>query len=336
VSDKAFIIGSGGWGTALGIVLSDKFGDIRLWEHDPAYAAQVNQARENLLYLKGVPIAPAMRFQSGPEGLSESDLVVVVAPSQYLRSAVASLLPQFKPGALCVVATKGVEQGSLMTMSQVVQDEARKHKVPTPRLVSLSGPSHAEEVGRRLPTTVVAAADKLSDALECQAHFNGPAFRVYTSEDHLGVELGGSLKNVIALAAGISDGLGLGDNAKAASMTRGLAEITRLGVALGAKPATFAGLTGMGDLAVTCMSRHSRNRSVGERLGKGESWVEIQKGMKMVAEGVPTSVSARELARKYHVEMPISEAVYQVVFEAKPASEALKDLMGRLPKGEAL
>jgi glycerol-3-phosphate dehydrogenase (NAD(P)+) len=335
VSDKAFIIGSGGWGTALGIVLSDKFSEVRLWEHDPAYAQQVNQSRENSHYLKGVRIADAMSFQNGPEGLGDSDVVVVVAPSQYLRSVVAGLLPHVKAGSLCVVATKGIEQGTLMTMSQVVQDEARKLRLPQPRLVSLSGPSHAEEVGRRLPTTVVAAAERLSDALECQSHFNGSSFRVYTSEDHLGVELGGSLKNVIALAAGISDGLGLGDNAKAAIMTRGLAEITRLGVALGAKPATFAGLTGMGDLAVTCMSRHSRNRSVGERLGKGEAWAEIQKGMKMVAEGVPTSVSARELARKYHVEMPISEAVYQVVFEGKPAEVALKELMGRLPKGES-
>lgn len=334
MNSKAFIIGSGGWGTALGMVLSERFGDVRLWEHDAAYAAEVERRRENFNYLKGVTLNSSMHFQSSGEGLPESELLVVVAPSQYLRGAVAKFLPQLVPGTLCVVATKGIEQGSLMTMSQVVEDEARKAKLFPLRIVTLSGPSHAEEVGRRLPTTVVAAGDKLADALECQRHFNGPAFRVYTSLDHLGVELGGSLKNVIALAAGVSDGLGLGDNAKAAIMTRGLAEITRLGVALGAKPATFAGLAGMGDMVVTCMSQHSRNRSVGERLGKGEKWPDIQKSMLMVAEGIPTCASARDLAKKYHVEMPLCEAVFQVVFEAKPASQALKELMGREPKGE--
>lgn len=334
MSEKAFIIGSGGWGTALGIVLSERFSDVRLWEYDPAYAAEVEKARENVHYLKGVRISDAMHFQSTTEGLAGADLLLIVAPSQYLRGAVAGLLPQMKPGALCVVATKGIEQGTSLTMSQVVEDEARKAKLPPLRLVTLSGPSHAEEVGRRLPTTVVAAADKLADALECQKYFSTSWFRVYTSEDHLGVELGGSLKNVIALAAGVADGLGLGDNAKAAIMTRGLAEITRLGVALGAKAATFSGLAGMGDLVVTCMSRHSRNRSVGERIGKGESWPEIEKSMKMVAEGVPTSRSARELAKKYHVEMPLCEAVYQVLFEGKAAAESMKELMGREPKGE--
>lgn len=335
MSDKAFIIGSGGWGTALGIVLSERFEDVRLWEHDAAYAAEVEKNRENVYYLKGVRLPAALHFQSNSDGLSEAELVLFVAPSQFLRAVAAKHLPQIKAGALCVVATKGIEQGSLMTMSQAVEDEARKLKLPALRMVTLSGPSHAEEVGRKLPTTVVAAADRLADALECQKYFNSPVFRVYTSEDHLGVELGGSLKNVIALAAGISDGLGLGDNAKAAIMTRGLAEITRLGVALGAKPATFAGLTGMGDLVVTCMSQHSRNRSVGERLGRGEAWVDIQKSMKMVAEGVPTTASARELAKKYHVDMPLCEAVFQVVFEGKPAAHALKELMAREPKGES-
>ena len=330
----AFVIGSGGWGTALGIVLSRSFERVLLFEHDPAYAAEVEKLRENIHYLKGVALPSNLHFQSGPEGLAGAELILIVPPSQYLRSAVAGLIGLAKPGALCVVATKGIEQGSLMTMSQVVADEVRKLGRPALRLVTLSGPSHAEEVGRGLPTTVVAAADKLADALECQKHFNGPNFRVYTGEDHLGVELGGSLKNVIALAAGIADGLGLGDNAKAAIMTRGLAEITRLGAALGAKPATFAGLTGMGDLVVTCMSRHSRNRSVGERLGKGESWADIEKSMKMVAEGVPTAASARELAKKYHVEMPLCEAVQQVLFEGKAASLALKELMAREPKGE--
>lgn len=334
MSDRAFVIGAGGWGTALGLVLARSFAEVRLWEHDAAYAAEVEKARENRHYLKGVRLAGNMHFQSSDEGLAEANLVLIVSPSQYLRASVSRHLSKVSLGTLCVVATKGIESGTLLTMSQLVEDEARKLKLPPLRLVTLSGPSHAEEVGRSLPTTVVAAGDKMADALECQQYFNGPAFRVYTSTDHLGVELGGSLKNVIALAAGVSDGLGLGDNAKAAIMTRGLAEITRLGVALGAKASTFAGLTGMGDLVVTCMSQHSRNRSVGERLGKGEAWVDIEKSMKMVAEGVPTARSARELAKKYHVEMPLCEAVYQLVFEGKSAAAAMKELMAREARGE--
>lgn len=330
----AFIIGSGGWGTALGVVLSDRYEKVRLWEFDAAYAAEVQKLRENRLYLAGVKLPDALSFQSDAAGLAEASLVLFVAPSEYLRSVAARFMAQLPPKVLCVVATKGIEQGSLMTMSQLLHDEAKKAGIPPLRLVTLSGPSHAEEVGRRLPTTVVAAADDLADAKECQLQFSGKAFRVYTSTDHLGVELGGSLKNVIALASGVADGLGLGDNAKAAIMTRGLAEMTRLGLALGAKSSTFAGLAGMGDLVVTCMSRHSRNRSVGERLGKGESWEVIHKSMRMVAEGVPTCASAMALSKKFEVEMPLCAAVHQVLFEGKPASKALEDLMSRDLKGE--
>ena len=264
---KAFIIGSGGWGTALGQVLAENFETVTLWEHDAAYAAEVEKSRVNATYLAGVKLKDNLHFQSSDAGLEEADLVLVCVPSQYFRAAVEKLIAKVPAKGLVVIATKGIEQGSLLTMSQVVEDVAKKQGIQGLRLVTLSGPSHAEEVGRQMPTTVVAAAHSLADAKECQLAFKLPWFRVYSSDDHLGVELGGSLKNVVALAAGIADGLGLGDNAKAALMTRGLVEITRLGVALGAKPGTFQGLTGMGDLIVTCMSRHSRNRSVGERLG---------------------------------------------------------------------
>jgi len=261
--------------------------------------------------------------------------VLWVTPSQFFRASAEALVMKAPAGALNVVATKGVEPGTLMTMSQVLEDAARKSGVKGLRVATLSGPSHAEEVGQRMATTVVAAAHTLADAKECQLAFNRAWFRVYTSGDHLGVELGGALKNVIALAAGIADGLGLGDNAKAALMTRGLAEITRLGVALGAKASTFSGLTGMGDLIVTCMSRHSRNRAVGERLGKGEKWEEIKKGMRQVAEGVVSCQSAMEMAKKWQVEMPLCSQVHSVLFEGKSAAQAMKDLMGRELKSEA-
>jgi glycerol-3-phosphate dehydrogenase (NAD(P)+) len=334
MSQNAFVIGSGGWGTALGLVLASSFERVTLWEHDAAYASQVESSRENSIYLKGVKLKDNLHVSAEAKEVTKADLVLVCVPSQYFRAAAekfASLIPK---DALVVVATKGIEQGSLLTMGQVLEDAARKQGVKGLRLVTLSGPSHAEEVGRELPTMVVAASKSLADAKACQLAFSRPWFRVYTSDDPLGVELGGSLKNVIALASGIADGLGLGDNARAALMTRGLAEITRLGVALGARPASFSGLTGMGDLVVTCMSRHSRNRHVGERLGKGEAWTEIQKGMKMVAEGIHTAVSARDLGRRYHVELPICEQVYAVVFDGKDAGQAMRDLMSRDLKSE--
>jgi glycerol-3-phosphate dehydrogenase (NAD(P)+) len=336
MNTDAFIIGSGGWGTALGIVLAGNFETVTLWEHDQAYASKVEASRENSVYLAGVKLKKNLRFQSTEAGVEKASLVLLCTPSQYFRSAVEKFLPKLPESCLIVIATKGIEQGSLLTMSQVVEDVAKKQGITRDlRIVSLSGPSHAEEVGRELPTTVVAASHDPAAAKQCQLAFTQPWFRVYTSEDHLGVELGGSLKNVVALAAGIADGLGLGDNAKAALMTRGLAEITRLGVALGAKASSFYGLTGMGDLVVTCMSRHSRNRSVGERLGKGESWESIQAGMKMVAEGITTAVSARDLAKKAGIDMPICAQVYAVVFEKKNPALAMRELMSRELKSEA-
>lgn len=335
MSGTAFIIGAGGWGTALGCVLADGFAEVLLREHDAEHAELVQRTRENAPFLAGVRIADNMRVQASEEGLERAELVLLVTPSQFFRASCEALLKKVPAGALCVVATKGVEPGSLQTMSQVAEDVARRQGIRGLRFATLSGPSHAEEVGRRMATTVVAAARTLADAKECQLAFSRPYFRVYTSDDHLGVELGGALKNVIALAAGIADGLGLGDNAKAALMTRGLAEITRLGVALGAKPATFAGLAGMGDLVVTCMSRHSRNRSVGERLGRGEKWPEISKGMRQVAEGVLSCQSAMEMAKKWHVELPICSQVHAVLFDGKAAALAMQDLMSRELKSEA-
>ncbi len=301
-------------------------------QNDAAAAARAEASRENSGYLPGVRLADNIHFQGDTAGLENAELVLIAVPSKHFRTVCENFLPRIPKKALVVLATKGIEQGTLLTMSQVFASVAKEKGIaPEPpfRLATLSGPSHAEEVGRRLLTTVVTAGSSLQDAVDCQQAFNRAWFRVYTSEDHLGVELGGSLKNIIALASGIADGLGLGDNAKAALMTRGLAEITRLGVAMGAKPPTFAGLAGMGDLVVTCMSRYSRNRSVGERLGRGEKWEEIHKGMKQVAEGVNTVVSARELGRRHGVEMPIVDQVYQVLFENKDASQAMRELMAR-------
>ncbi len=332
---QPFIIGGGGWGTALGMVLAEKAPKVILWEHDTAYAAEVQATRESPRYLKGVKLPAQLEFRSTFAGLELAELIVLSVPSRFIRSVCEQALPLLKPGALLVVATKGIEPGTLLTMSQVAADVAVKAGLPKLRIASLTGPSHAEEVGRKLATSVVTAADDPADARAARDAFNVGWFRVYLSDDHLGVELGGALKNVVALAAGISDGLGLGDNAKAALITRGLAEMTRLGVSLGAKASTFSGLAGLGDLVVTCMSQHSRNRGVGERLGKGERWSEISKTMIQAVEGAVTCESAYALAKRQGIEMPITEQVYEVLYHDKPAKAGLADLLAREAKGEA-
>ncbi|HTB23194.1 MAG TPA: NAD(P)H-dependent glycerol-3-phosphate dehydrogenase [bacterium] len=331
---RAFVLGGGGWGSALALVLSERFERVDVWEHEAAYALEVESLRENRRYLPGVRLPDAVHMGSDLAALSGADLLVLSVPSAFFRAVWSRALIHGDPSQVAVVATKGIEPGSLMTMRQVAQDECAKAGRPAPRLATLSGPSHAEEVGRRLPATLVAASLDHETAQLAQKAFSNDWFRVYTSADPLGVEIGGALKNVVALAAGVSDGLGLGDNAKAALITRGLAEISRLGLAMGAQAATFHGLTGLGDLVVTCMSRHSRNRGVGERLGRGERWSGISPTFHQAVEGVVTSASTLDLSRRHGVALPIAEQVNAILFQDKDPRAALKDLMARPLKDE--
>lgn len=331
---RAVVLGGGAWGSALALVLAERFDQVSVWEHQAGSADATQAKRENARYLPGVRLADNIRVLSGDPGLAGADIVVLAVPSSYLRATWAQHAPALSAGQLLVVATKGIEPESLLTMSQLCAAVSAELKAPAPRLVTLSGPSHAEEVGRRLPTTVVAAGHDLASTQKAQLAFNRDWFRVYSSEDHLGVELGGALKNVIALAAGVSDGLGLGDNSKAALITRGLAEMTRLGVAMGAKAETFAGLAGVGDLVVTCMSQHSRNRHVGERLGRGERWSQIQQSFRKAVEGAVTARSVVALAQRHGVELPIASEVHAILYQDKDARAALRDLMRREPRAE--
>jgi len=329
------VLGGGGWGTALGLVLAEGFDKVWLWEHQAAFAAEMQAQRENSRYLPGVRLPDNIEVTADASLLKGAELLVLSVPSSFFRQVWRDSLKHARSGQVAVIATKGVEPETLLTMCQVAEDECRRAGVSGLKFVTLSGPSHAEEVGRRLATTVVVAGDDAVATAAAQEAFNRDWFRVYTSPDHLGVELGGSLKNVVAIAAGVSDGLGLGDNAKAALITRGLAEMTRLGVAMGAEAVTFAGLSGAGDLVVTCMSRHSRNRLIGERLGRGERWSDIQKTFKQAVEGAVTARSAVELAAKYKVELPIAAQVHVILYEGKDAQRAFGDLLKRRSKAEA-
>lgn len=322
---KCFVVGNGGWGTALGMVLAGNGHDVTIWGPFEEEIQSIRDARENSVYLPGVSVPNQIQWTSRPEDVNGAELVVMVTPSRFYRATLETFKPHLSANALIVSATKGLDEKTHQRMSEVA------HDVLGHNVAILSGPSHAEEVARGVPTAVTVAGNH---AAQIQEAFSGQSFRVYTSEDVLGVELGGTLKNIIAVAAGILDGIGLGDNSKAALMTRGLAEISRLGTALGAKPETFSGLSGIGDLIVTCASRHSRNRSVGERLGKGETLDEIMGSMKQVAEGVWNAKAARDLAAEHHVEMPITEEVCQIVENGKEPRQALKDLMNRDPKAE--
>ncbi len=331
---KIAVIGAGSWGTALAVLLARAGQPVVLWDRNQERVEEIRTARTNTRYLPGVNI-PQCVAPTGDarEAVSGRDMVVLAVPSQVLRQVVSRLpLPAGERRPIFVTTSKGIENRTLLRMSQVLA-EAVEGLTPE-RIVVLSGPSHAEEVARLVPTAVVAASVDAAAARQVQQAFMTPSFRVYTHADVIGVELGGALKNVIALAAGIGDGVGYGDNTKAALMTRGMAEITRLGVALGADRLTFAGLSGMGDLIVTCMSRHSRNRYVGEQIGKGRKLQEVLDGMVMVAEGVRTTESAYELAQRKGVEMPITQEVYRVLFEDKPPRQAVYDLMTREAKVE--
>ncbi len=330
---RACVLGAGSWGTTLAIVLAENGHEVTLWEFDAEHATTVARNRENAKFLPGVALPKSIEVTNDlAAALRGAALVVFVTPSHATRETARRAAPFIPSRALVVCATKGLEEGTLSRMSDVLRDELR---VDAGRIVSLVGPSHAEEVSRRVPTSIVAAGADAASCQEVQDAFVRPYFRVYTNDDVVGAEVATSLKNSIAIAAGILDGLGFGDNTKAALVTRGLAEITRLGVAMGASAETFSGLAGVGDLVVTCLSRHSRNRHLGEAVGRGETLEEALAGMVMVAEGVRTTRAAVELGRRHRVELPIIEMVHRVLFEGHDPREAVTTLMMRPPRAEA-
>lgn len=330
---KVSVLGAGGWGTALSILLNDNGLPVTLWAFKEDNASELASTRENKLYLHGVSIPAEIVITPDIQAAAaDADIVVASIPSQFLREQLKILNEIDFKKKLFVNTAKGIEASTFCTMSEVVFSTLKK--CPVENYVVLSGPSHAEEVSRRMPTAIVAASHHRKSAERVQEVFMNSYFRVYLNRDVKGVELAGALKNVIALAAGISDGAGYGDNTKAALMTRGMTEITRLGDALGAHHKTFSGLAGMGDLIVTCMSRYSRNRFVGEQVAAGRKLNEVLDGIKMVAEGVPTTKAANQLAQKFKVDMPIMEQVYKVLFEEKEPQKAVRELMTRPAKEE--
>ena len=327
---KFSILGAGSWGSALAVLLHNNGNEVTLWSALKDEVKMLSEKREHPTKLPGVRLSEDISITSDLKGALENpDVAVLAVPSPFTRSTAAQMAPFVKKGQKIVNVAKGVEEKTLMTLSEIIEEE-----IPGADVCVLSGPSHAEEVGRGIPTTCVVSARTRESAEYLQGIFMSPVFRVYTTPDILGVELGGALKNVIALAAGTADGLGYGDNTKAALITRGIAEIARLGVKMGAKIETFYGLSGIGDLIVTCASVHSRNRKAGYLLGKGYTMEQAMEEVKMVVEGVYSAKAAKSLSEKYQVEMPIINEVNKVLFEGKAAAEAVKDLMLRDKKVE--
>lgn len=323
------ILGNGGWGTALSLLLHKKGYDVLLWGNTSEYVEFLREKRENIKYLPGIPIPPDLPLTSDLSQASNGrELIVVAVPTPYLRSVMERFRPNYIEGTTILSVVKGIENDTLLLASEVIRDVLGSN---TPIALML-GPSHAEEVARCLPTTVVVSGRGVSS--EIQKIFFTDRFRVYTNPDMVGVEVGAAVKNVIAIAAGICEGLGFGDNTKAALITRGLVEITRLGVAMGGHRATFSGLTGLGDLITTCISPYGRNRHVGLEVGRGKKLKEVLGGMEQVAEGVYTTRSVKLLAEKYGVDMPICREVYSVLYEGKDPHRAVSDLMVRAPKAE--
>ena len=331
MATKITVLGSGAMATACSVLLAENPGqEISLWATDPADARDIAADRENRRFLPGVRIPEKVLVTSDVEqAVHGADILVAAIPTKFLRDALSELAGHLSDDRPVVSVIKGLENETFMRPSEIIADVLGSRAV-----AALSGPSHAEEISRRLPASVVAASGDVALAKRVQQMFNTDRFRVYTNPDIIGVELAAALKNVFAIAAGICDGLGYGDNAKSALMTRGLVEMTRFGTALGAEADTFAGLAGMGDLITTCASPHSRNCKVGQRLGQGESLDEILASMDAVAEGVTTTESVYELAEKKDIEMPITTEVYRVLFEGKPPEEATNSLMMRPPRGE--
>ena len=325
------ILGAGSWGTALAILLHDNGHDVTVWSIHEKEVEMLNTTRRHESKLPGVEIPEGILFTTDmKETMSDKDVCVLAVPSPFIRSTCQKMKAYVRAGQIIVNVAKGIEESTLYTLTDIIEEE-----MPYADACVLSGPSHAEEVSRRLPTTCVVSARTRKTAEYLQSVFVSPVFRVYISPDMLGIELGGALKNVIALAAGTADGLGYGDNTKAALITRGIAEIARLGIKMGGRPETFYGLTGIGDLIVTCASVHSRNRKAGYLMGKGYTMQEAMDEVQMVVEGVYSAKAALTLAQKYQVEMPIVEQVNKVLFENRNAEEAVKELMIRDKKMES-
>ncbi|HBF66113.1 MAG TPA: NAD(P)H-dependent glycerol-3-phosphate dehydrogenase [Clostridium sp.] len=327
---KVAVIGSGSWGTALAVMLQKHGHDVVIWSRRQDAVKQMEKERENKEYLPGVLLPEGLSFTAEREkAVKDAEIIILSVPSKAVRQTAIDFSPYLNSNQVLVNVAKGLEENSLKRLSQVIQECA-----PQCQVCVLSGPSHAEEVAREIPTTCLIASENAETAKMVQEEFMNPRFRLYTNTDMVGVEMGAALKNVMALAAGISDGLGFGDNTKAAIMTRGIAEMSRLGIEMGGKLETFAGLSGIGDLIVTCTSMHSRNRRAGILLGKGKSLAETLAEIKMVVEGVNTVQAAYTLAKEHNVEMPITNAIYEVLFQGKNAEQAVLDLMSRHGKAE--
>ena len=327
---KITVLGSGGWGTALALLLLENGHDVTLWSYQEAESANLREKRENPV-LKGVPLPEELKLTADMNCVRGCGAVVIATPSFAVRGTAAQVRGLLDPGAVLVSVSKGVEKDTSLTLTDVIaQEVGEAHPV-----VGLSGPSHAEEVGRGVPTAVVAASKDRAAAELVQDLFMSRRFRVYTTDDVVGVELGAALKNIIALCAGVCDGLGYGDNTKAALMTRGLTEIARLGEAMGGRKETFAGLAGLGDLIVTCTSMHSRNRRCGILIGQGAAPAEAVREIGMVVEGYYAAANAKDLADKLEVEMPIAQAAYQVLYENKDPRAVIAELMTRKKKHES-
>lgn len=332
MSDKVTVLVAGSWGTALASVLATNHSEVYLWTRNPEQAAEINSSHSNHKYLPGITLADNIIATTDLQtALTDSKAVVIVAPSSGMRQVARSLQPFWKDEMLCVHATKGFETETMKRMSTVISEELG---IMESDIVVLSGPSHAEEVVRLCPTTVVVASPNDKAAASAQELFINNDFRVYTNRDLIGVELSGALKNIIALGAGLSDGLGFGDNAKAALLTRGLAEISRIGVEMGANPLTFAGLAGIGDLVVTATSKHSRNWRAGFLLGQGKPLEEVLESMGMVVEGIRTTQAAYAISDQLGVQMPITDQIYHVLFQGRSPRDAVEALMGRDRKTE--
>lgn len=326
---KISILGSGSWGTSVAVMLAENHHDVVLWSYKAEQRNELEKFRENKKYLPGVTIPQNVYLTSSMEDCTASDVTVIAVPSHGVRNTAKGYAKFAKKDDIILNISKGIEEDSLKTLSQVITDE-----IPECNIAVMSGPSHAEEVSRKIATTNVVACEKIHIAEYIQDIFMNPYFRIYTNNDVLGVELGGSLKNIYALCCGILEGMGMGDNTKAALMTRGLAEMTRLGIRLGAEKETFSGLSGMGDLIVTCTSVHSRNKRAGILIGKGMTASEAQNEVQMVVEGVRTCKAAKRLSEKLGVEMPIINEAYNVLFNNEDLSSVIPKLMGRTKKNE--
>lgn len=322
------VVGAGSWGTALAMVLADNGHDVRLWGHNPEQIKEINTSHTNQKYLSDILLPDGIKgFSSLEDALIGIDTIILAVPTKAIREVIGKISAIQREPLTIVHVSKGIEPDSLLRISEMIEEEMPENLLEN--VVVLSGPSHAEEVSLRHPTTVTVSSKNMEAAEKTQDLFINNNFRVYTNPDIIGVEIGGALKNIIALAAGITDGLGYGDNAKAALITRGLAEIARLGMKMGASPLTFSGLTGIGDLIVTCTSVHSRNWRAGNLLGKGHNLQEVLENMGMVVEGVRTTKAAHQLAQKYDVKMPITNVLYDVLFNDVNAKDAVDILMAR-------